>query len=514
MRCWPFLALVAACDVGTVSGPRVPESDPGWVTVHRLNNTEYNNTVRDLLGTALRPADAFPADDVSYGFDNIAAVLSVSSVQVELYQRAAIALAADALANAPQTVLQCEPDPADPAPCVREIAAGFGRRAWRRPLTEAEIASAVDIYQVAIDAGGAPHDGIQLMVERFLASPYFLFRFELEGEPGSRAVRPLGDHELASRLSYFLWSSMPDDELFAAADQGRLGQVDELDRQIRRMLADPKADAIVDNFAGQWLYLRGLAEHEADAELFPGFDEPLRQAMIAETTAFVRDFLRGDRPIDEMLTAESSALDDVLVAHDGPLDRRRGLLGQASILTVTSYPNRTSPGRRGKWVLEQLLCSPPPPPPPGVEGLDEEGPFTGSIRERMEQHRADPTCRACHEAMDPIGFALEHFDATGAWRDMDGEYAIDATGSLPDGASFDGAIELGGVLAQDPRFTRCVTEKMLTYALGRGLDESDDDAVDGIHQRLLERGGRLADLLLLVATSDPFLFTHPAEDSP
>ena len=527
MRARPLvLLLVSACETGLVSGPRVPESDPGRVTVHRLNNTEYNNTVRDLLGTSLRPADAFPADDVSYGFDNISAVLSVSPVQVELYHQAAVALAADVMTAAPERILTCQPDPADPAPCLREIAAGFGRRAWRRPLSDDEIARAVALYPIAIEAGGDGREGVQLMVEYFLASPSFLFRFELDPDPLSPQVRPLGEYELASRLSYFLWSSMPDDELFAAADEGRLERADELERQVRRMMADPRAEAIVDNFAGQWLALRDLAELEPDAELFPDFDQPLRRAMAAETAAFVREFLHGDRPIEEMLTADFTTVNERLAAHYGMAatgtvslagSQRRGLLGHASILTVTSYPNRTSPVRRGKWVLEELLCASPPPPPPGVEGLDEEGPFTGSIRERMEQHRSDPACRGCHQAMDPIGFALEHFDATGAWRDTDGEFEIDATGTTPDGASFDGAVELAGVLASDPRFGRCVTEKMLTYALGRGLTESDGPAVGEMQQRLRARGGRLSDLLLLVAESDPFLYRRgepAAEDSP
>ena len=519
MRAIGFLLLLAgACEPGHVSVPDGPRGDPGRVTVHRLNNTEYNNTVRDLLGTALRPADDFPADDVSEGFDNISAVLSVSPVQVELYHRAAVALAADVMANAPERVLVCQPDPADAVPCVRTIASELGRRAWRRPLDSAEVDAAVALYQVAIQAGGDSNEGVQLLVEHFLASPLFLFRFEIDPDPLAPGARPLGDHEVASRLSYFLWSSMPDDELFAAADAGRLVDPEEIAGQIERMMADPRADALVDNFAGQWLYLRGLAEHEPDLDLFPTFDGELRAAMVAETAALFRAFLREGRPLPELLTAELGAVDDRLAAHygDGAAGRRSGLLGHASILTATSYPNRTSPVKRGKWVLEQLLCSEPPPPPPGVEGLDDQGPVTGSVRERMEQHRTDPVCASCHTAMDPIGFALEHFDATGAWRDTDSGFAIDATGTLPDGATFDGAVELGAVLSADPRFTRCLSQKMLIYALGRGLEEGDTATVDRIHDELLARGARLSDLIQLVATSDPFLYRRgePAEDSP
>jgi hypothetical protein len=521
---WLLPLLVCACEPGRVSVPGETgelDGEPGRVTVHRLNNTEYNNTVRDLLGTALRPADDFTPDDVSEGFDNISAVLSVSPVQVELYHRAAVALAADVMANAPERVLACQPEAADPAPCVRTIATTFGRRAWRRPLTAAEVDAAVALYQVAIDAGGDSTEAIRLLVEHFLASPFFLFRFEIDPDPLAPGARPLDDHELASRLSYFLWSSMPDDALFAAADAGRLALPDELAAQIERMMADPRADALVDNFAGQWLYLRGLAEHEPDAALFPSFDGELRAAMMAETAELFRAFLREDRPISGLLTAELDAVGERLAAHYGAdaASRRRGLLGHASILTVTSYPNRTSPVKRGKWVLEQLLCSEPPPPPPGVEGLDDQGPVTGSIRDRMEQHRTDPVCAGCHTAMDPIGFALEHFDATGAWRDTDSGYPIDATGTLPDGASFDGAVELGTLLAADPRFTRCLSEKMLVYAIGRALDDADTATVDHLHDELLARGGRLSDLVALVATSAPFRYrrgepAQPTEDSP
>ena len=227
-----FCMLLCACD-GHVSGPGGddpdgPDLDPGRVTVHRLNNTEYNNTVRDLLGTSLTPADDFPADDVSEGFDNISAVLSISPVQVELYHRAAVALAADVMASAPERILVCQPDAADPAPCVRTIATELGRRAWRRPLADDEVEAAVALYQVAIDAGGDGNEAVQLLVEHFLASPFFLFRFEIDPDPLAPGARPLGDHELASRLSYFLWSSMPDDELFQLAADGKLHQTEVL----------------------------------------------------------------------------------------------------------------------------------------------------------------------------------------------------------------------------------------------------------------------------------------------
>lgn len=655
-------AAVAGC-VGSIGDapppPPVDPGDPGRVTVHRLNNTEYNNTVRDLLGTERAPADEFPIDDYSHGFDNIADVLSMSPIQVELYHRAAHELAleamhdaivvedhlveaedvggttghvnpadtawvfnlpgrldatmalpeagtyviqvrawgrqagdelakmevsidgepiatieVDAVFSAPKVyeiehefyagpagvsvafindfsdvaqnlnrnlivdwvslrgplgatgetpirdaILSCDPSGDDPEPCLREIITSFGKRAWRRPLSDDEVNDALALFELAVAEGGDAHDGIQLIIEDFLASPHFLFRFEIDPDPTSLEPRPLDDYELSSRLSYFLWSSMPDDELFAAADAGLLGQPDELRRQVERMLADPKADALVENFAAQWLFLRGLEDHAPDAEAFPEFDEKLRLSMIEETKRFFTEFLHDDLPVSEMLTAEFTFIDERLAAHYGmPFTgssfekvslaetERSGLLGQASILTVTSHPNRTSPVKRGQWVLEQLLCSGPPPPPPGVEGLLSEGPVTGSIREQMEQHRTDPACIACHKAMDPVGFALEHFDAIGNWRDVDGEYEIDATGVLPDGQSFDGAVELGAVLAGDPRFTRCMTEKMMTYALGRGVELNDEPVVDRIHDEFLAGGASLRELITLVATSYPFLY--------
>jgi len=504
-----------------------PAGDPGRVTVHRLNNSEYNNTVRDLLGTSLRPADNFPADDYSHGFDNIADALSMSPVQVELYRRAAVALAREAMLD-PGRIMPCEPDPADPAPCVRDFVTQFGKRAWRRPLSEDEIAASMAMFDTALTAGGAVDEGIRLVIEYMLSSPHFLFRFEIDPDPTSTDPRPLDGYELASRLSYFLWSSMPDDELFAAADTGALGDRDTVLEQVDRMLADPKAAAFVDNFAGQWLFLRGLSGHQPDATIFPDFDKALRRAMIEETSQFFREFLESGRPVQEMLVADWSFLDQRLAAHYGVelagegVQRvslagtgRSGLLGHASILTVTSQPDRTSPVKRGLWVLEQLLCAAPPPPPPGVEGLDEGDGSGGTIREQLEEHRSNPACIGCHESMDNIGFALEHFDPVGAWRDSYGEYEIDATGTLPGGATFDGAVEMAGIIADDVRFTRCLTEKVMTYALGRGLEEYDHDTVARVHDELLAGGSSLAELIALVATSDPFRFRRgEPEESP
>lgn len=504
-----------------VSSSPAPASDPGTVTVHRLNNAEYNNTIRDLLGIDPRPAKDFPADDYSHGFDNISDALSMSPLQVELYRRTARKVAVEAL-----TTAEAEPSPregivvcdlAEGEGCVREVVIAFGARAWRRPLTEREVTDVLALHSRVLELGAGAEEGLALVIEAFLSSPHFLFRFEIDPDPGSTASRPLDAYELASRLSYFIWSSMPDEALFEAAAEGRLQEPAEVRAQVERMLADDKASALADNFASQWLYLRGLEDHTVDETVAPGFDAELRGAMVQETRLFFDVFLFEDRPVTEMLTAGFTHLDDRLAAHyelEGAsfervsLDRtgRAGLLGQASILTVTSHPDRTSPVNRGKWVLEQMLCSEPPPPPPGVEGDIDGGAEGGSVREQLEQHRADPSCAACHQAMDPIGLSLEHFDAAGRWRERDGSHPIDASGVLPDGRRFDGAIELGRLLAEDPRFTRCLTEKMLTYALGRGLDHGDDVHLDELTQALESGHGSLAELITLVATSRPFLY--------
>jgi hypothetical protein len=284
------------------------------------------------------------------------------------------------------------------------------------------------------------------------------------------------------------------------------------------MLADPRAEALVENFAGQWLFIRALADHNPDYQRYPSFDEALRASMAAEAKAFFREFLQQDTPLPAMLAADFTYLDDRLATHYGlppvgpdltrvvlPTDRRGGLLKQGGLLMVTSYPTRTSPVKRGKWVLTNLLCSEPPPPPPNVEGGLDSGEIpAGSIRDRMKAHLVAPSCRACHETMDPIGFALEHYDAIGAWRDKDDVYAIDATGELPGGKTFDGAAQMSSLLAEDPRFGACAATKLFTYALGRGTTPADAPYINEIAGDFKADGSRLRDLVKLVATSEPF----------
>jgi Protein of unknown function (DUF1592)/Protein of unknown function (DUF1588)/Protein of unknown function (DUF1585)/Protein of unknown function (DUF1587)/Protein of unknown function (DUF1595)/Ca-dependent carbohydrate-binding module xylan-binding/Planctomycete cytochrome C len=416
------------------------------------------------------------------------------------------------------------------AEAAREIIQRFTTRAYRRPVNEAELAKLLKFVDLAMQNGDGFDRGIQLAVEASLVSPQFLFRVEL-GNPGPSAAGTtkgsangghlIGQFELASRLSYFLWSSMPDDELFrlAALDQLRSG--DNLTRQVRRMLHDPKAQAFVESFAGQWLQLRNLKTFRPDKERFATFDEPLRGAMIRETELFFEAILRGDLSILTFLDADFTYVNERLARHYGLTGikgdqfrriklksrDRGGLLTHASILTVTSNPTRTSPVKRGKWVLEQILGTPAPPPPPDVPVLNEDQKVltATSLRQRMEQHRATASCAACHSRLDPLGFGLENFDALGVWRDKDGTIPIDSSGTLPSGESFRGPKELKTILrAHAPEFTNCLTRKMLTYALGRGLDEYDRCAVDQIAGTLAANHYRFSTLVLGIVQSDPF----------
>ena len=645
--------LLLGCSGDPTDHPPIGD-DPGRVTMHRLNRSEYNHTVKDLLGTAQSPADDFPTDDYGYGFDNVSDVLSISPTQLELYERAAEGLAAEAMV-VPQTAVkqrfegealtadvggptedawivwsqgelpaqadfsakgkyairtrvwgqQAGPDPvkisialsgvslgtfdvpetaqqpvvievtADAEPgkhvvsvsflndyydeaagldrnlfvdwievegpldapgknpireqllfcdpvadgdgCVREILGAFATRAYRRPVSAAEVDKLMALVDVARGEGDTVDRGIELAIHAILTSPHFIFRPELDPDPESAEPHPVGDHEMASRLSYFLWSSMPDEALFDAAASGDLRSEAGIEAQVQRMIEDAKSDRFVENFAGQWLYTRALKNHQPDYNYFPTYDESLGNAMRRETELFLREFLREELPIQEMLTAKFTFVNDRLATHYGyeaqgpdmvkiavPDERRGGLLKQAGILTVTSYPTRTTPVKRGKWVLTQLLCDPPDPPPPGVEGLKIEETPTGTIRERLAAHSQYEPCKSCHKVIDPAGFALEHYDGIGAWRTEENGFPVDATGELPTGEKFDGAEEMAQLLSKDPRFSRCLTKQLMTYALGRGVEDADAPFLEQIEKGLPERGNTLRGLITLIATSEPF----------
>ena len=410
---------------------------------------------------------------------------------------------------------------ADEAACAREILSAIARRAYRRPVSDDDVARLLTFYDRG-RAAGSFDTGIEMALRRLLMSPEFLFRVERDPEgsaPGS-SYR-VSDRELASRLSFFLWSSIPDDELLAAAERGELGEPQAFEAQVERMLADPRSEALVSNFAGQWLTLRNAAAVRPDEDEFPDFGEGLRQAFRRETELLFDSVLREDRSALDLLAADYTFVNERLAQHYGipnvrgshfrrvALDdaARGGLLGHGSILTVTSYANRTSPVNRGKWVLENILGTPPPPPPPDVPELETaEGAEPLSMREAMEQHRANPVCASCHRLMDPVGLSLEHFDATGRWRDREaGGGPIDATGELPDGTPFDGPSGLRSALLRHPdRFVTTVTEKLMTYALGRGVEYYDAPAIRAIVRDAARDDYRLSVLVKGVVRSMPF----------
>ncbi len=406
-------------------------------------------------------------------------------------------------------------------PCARTILSTLAARAYRRPVTDRDLQVLLDFYSSA-RADGDFDAGIQRAVERILAAPSFLFRIEREpaGVAAGTAYR-LSDLELASRVSFFLWSSIPDDELRNAAARGSLRDPAALEQQVRRMLRDPRSSALVDNFAARWLELSKLPGVVPDTELYPEFDENLRDAMQQETRLFVGSQLRENRSVVELLTADYSFLNARLAAHYGIPNiygdhfrrvtftnaTRGGLLGQASVLTVTSYPNRTSVTMRGKWLLANLLGAPPPPPPADIPALKEAGAEgqPRSLRERMEMHRSNPACASCHQRMDPLGFALENFDADGKWRTISDGAPIDPSATFPDGTRFEGVVGLRSLMVSHKEdFVRTLGGKLLAYGIGRGLDHHDMPAIRGIARAAGTADYSWSSIITAIVTSPPF----------
>jgi len=630
--------------------------DPGRITMRRLTNAEYDNTIRDLFfGLPVAPSAEFPADEVSLGFDNIADVLSVTSVRFELYERAAeqtidlaltstggggaqrheaeevggsvgstccggfwnltsngeiattvtlegageheivvraygqqagpdlphmiisvdgtavsevdVSATADAPANHTVTadlsagnhtitveftndfydmeaaadrnllvdwvevspagggagsirdkVITCDPEPGDEDACAEEILETFGKRAWRRPLTDDELSGLVTVVATSLADGQSFDASISQGLKALLVSPHFLFRVELDPEPDSLVPHPVGDYELATRLSYLMWSTMPDEALMAKADAGELNDPEELAAQVRRMLEDDRSSALVDNFAGQWLYLRNLGELSKDYEAYPDFDAALQASMKTEAEMFFRTFITEGRSLRELLTAEDTFVDARLAEHYGlpaPAGEgfaqvsleglpRRGLLTQPGIMSILSHSVTTSPVKRGKWVLEQLMCISPPPPPPGVEIPPLEPEEGGTMREQLEIHRANPDCAPCHDLMDPIGLGLEHYDAIGRFREEDAGMPIDATGKLPRGESFTNALEMVDAIAEGEDFIHCTAHKTMTYALGREPNGDDRPYVDEIVGKFEAADMTLESLLVAIVQNDTF----------
>jgi cytochrome c551/c552 len=428
-------------------------------------------------------------------------------------------------------ILTCKPSGSDERTCARTILSELARKAYRRPLTDTDTAALLGFYQTGRESGDF-EDGIEMGLQFILSHPEFVFRTETapaNTSPG-QSYR-VGDLELASRLSFFLWSTGPDDELIAVARQGRLKDPAVLDRQVRRMLADPRSGELVKNFAGQWLGLRTMQSSTPEGTIYPDFDDNLRQAMRTEAELFFESILRENRSVIDLLTADHTFVNERLAAHygipniygpqfrrvklEGALDVRRGLLGKGSVQLVTSNSDRTSPVLRGKWVLENVLGTIPPEPPPNVPALR---PIAKNIsgetmRQRMEEHRANPACSSCHKMMDPIGLALENFDGIGKWRVTEAGQKVDAAGQLVDGSSIDGVVSLRqALLRYSPQFVRLVTEKMLTYALGRGVEFDDMPVVRSIVRESARDDYRLASIVMSIVKSAPFQMNRVPSD--
>jgi len=417
-------------------------------------------------------------------------------------------------------IFTCRPvDRASNDACAKQIVSTIARRAYRQPVTDADLKILMSFYESGFKDGGF-EAGIETALQRILASPKFVFRVERD-PAGLPPVHRITDIELASRLSFFLWSSIPDDELLNVASQGMLQNPAVLETQVRRMLADPKAEALVTNFAGQWLHLRNVPNVLPNSDLFPDFDDNLRQSMRRETELFFESIIREDHSVVDLLAADYTFVNERLARHYGipdiygsrfrrvaiTDDARKGLLGQASILAVTSHAERTSPVVRGKFILENILGTPVPPPPPDVPALKETaaGDKPKTMREQMAEHRANAACATCHKVMDPIGFALENFDAVGAWRTREAGGAIDASGQLADGTSVDGVVTLREALVRRPdMFASTLTEKLLTYGLGRGLDYYDMPVVRAIVRDAARSDHRFSSIVMGIVRSTPF----------
>ncbi len=424
-------------------------------------------------------------------------------------------------------IFSCRPrSTADEDHCAQRILSRLARRAYRRPETPADLEHLLDFYRQGHARGGF-EAGIEAALRALLMSPQFLFR--AERDPVAPGRRPYGvsQYELASRLSFFLWSSIPDEELLRAAEQGDLEDEGLLEQQVRRMLRDTRSQALVDNFAGQWLHLRNLDSLTPDRRLFPDFDDNLRQSFRRETELLFQGILREDRSVLELLSADYTFLNERLAKHYGiphiygdhfrrvelkPDGVRGGLLSHGSVLALTSYANRTSPVLRGKWILANILGTPPRPPPPETPTLQESSPAAQplTLRERISEHRDNPACASCHDIMDPVGFALENYDAVGRWRSQDAGVPVDASGTLPDGTWFDGPVEFRRALLNRPQlFVSTATEKLLTYALGRGLEYYDAPAVRGIVRGAARNDYRFSSLVLGAIQSPAFQMRSP-----
>lgn len=501
--------------------------NPGRVLIHRLSRLEYNNTVRDLFGITSRPADTFPADGSGGGgFDNNADTLFVPPILLERYLEAAGQIVRDA--NADRIFFVKPNKTRTPRQAAQMVLAKHASRAYRRPLESGETDRLLQLYDRAIKDRENHENAIRFALKAVLISPSFLFRIEPDRAVGGGGeALPLNDYELASRLSYFLWASMPDDQLFELARAKKLRAPGVLEAQISRMLRSPKSKSFADSFAGQWLRIRDLyTSVQPDPNMFPAWTPALRDAAYRESIYLFHSVFNNNESVLTLIDSDYTYLNNDLAKHYGIegvygaemrrvslTDKRRGgVLTQASVLALTSYNQRTSPVLRGKWVLEEILGTPPPPPPPSVATLsqDDKPNKEGlTFRQRLEQHRSKPECASCHNRMDPLGFGLENFDVTGKWRTSIAGAPVDSSGVLTSGEAFSGPIELKAqLLRRKSDFARNLTEKMLAYALGRGVESYDLPTVRKITSALEKDDYRSNTLLVEIVKSYPFQYRN------
>jgi hypothetical protein len=532
---------------GTLNNVPAGPLDSGALTLRRLNDREFDNTMRDLLGTTQTlAANGFPGDSADDGFDTVGTALSFSDLLFKQEFAAAGTLVTELVsrpANDPlrAAVFVCIPTTANLAACLPQILTALMPRAWRRPVTTAEVTAAAAVgtavfasAQGSTATGGADPvtTAVTAALQYVLTSPNFLYHVEIGSPaivPSSSAVTPLSDYEVASRLSYFLWSSMPDAALTQAAAAGQLANGSGIPAQVTRMIADSKFSGFMAGFADQWLGVDNVGANVApDPTMFPGVDQALIDSIGPETESFLGNLLTTNAPLTELLTANYTFANGRLAQFYGVqgvptaqtaftklnlagTPRLGGVLTQETFLTTTSLPTRTSPVKRGEYVLAQMVCTPPQPPPPNVPALTP--PTLGSgltVRQALNEHASNPGCAGCHNAMDPIGFTFENFDASGAYRTTDNGTAVDASGSLYgiDGAPVNGAQGIAQAIAADPRFTQCIVKQAMTYAIGRTFDAVDGlGYIETVAQPLL-KGGTWQSALQTIVTSQAFLTTR------
>lgn len=503
-------------DVPDMPGAECGDS-PGRVGLHRLTRAEYNRTVRDLFGVEGAPADVLPPDPTTHGFDNNAASLGIDPQIATLLLDVAETVATEALDNG--ALPQC--DVADES-CIEESLRALALRVYRRPPSDAEIEGLRAFVDDADEAGS--EFGFRNAVMAMLMAPQFLYR-SVPASPGSVAageIVALDDYAIATRLAYFLWGSTPDTELLAQAEAGALRDADGLRAQFERMLADPKSDALFEDFVVQWLQLGKLGAATPDPDAFPEFDEALREAMADEVRRFfggirsreasVLEFLRGTETFANADLAQLYGVEGVSGSAWVPVStdpaQRAGVLTMPAVLTMTSDPARTNVVKRGVWLAENMLCAGPPPPPDDIAPLPEPQPEE-TERERLERHRSDPACASCHVLIDPLGFGLENYDAVGRWRTEKDGAPIDNRGELPGGAEFAGAVELAAALEDD--FGPCISQKMMTFAIGRAMDSDDACRLDDVASRAVTPDASFDTFLWTIVTSDAFLTEVAAE---